>query len=106
YSSPSAGIYAFSRIDPSYKYEYVVALNNAEHAATASVPTFVPDSKWELIYGDGPESLRTGSDMHLDVTGGPLSTIVYRSKKKIPHSHAAPPIALDVPTEGRDRLEV
>jgi alpha-amylase len=42
YSSPSAGIYAFSRIDRSHRYEYVVALNNAEHAATASVPTFVP----------------------------------------------------------------
>jgi alpha-amylase len=106
YASSSAGIYAFSRIDPSYKYEYVVALNNAERAASASVPTFVPDSKWERIYGDGPETLRSGSDKRLDVAVGPLSTVVYRSKKHIPRSDAAPPITLEVPAEGRDRLEV
>jgi len=108
YSSPEAGIYAFSRIerDRENAYEYVVALNNAEHAATASVPTFVPDSKWERIYGDGPDTLASGSDAHLGVTVGPLSTVVYVSKKHIPRSAAAPPVSLDVPAEGRDRLEV
>ena len=106
YSSAEAGIYAFSRIDRAHRYEYVVALNNAEHAASASIPTFVPNSKWERIYGDGPDLLRSGSDKRLDVTVGPLSTVVYRSTKKIPRSPAAPPISLDVPASGRDRLEV
>jgi glycosidase len=106
YSSAEAGIYAFSRIDRAHRYEYVVALNNAEHAASASIPTFVPNSKWERIYGDGPDLLRSGGDARLDVTVGPLSTVVYRSKKKIPRSHAAPPVSLDVPATGRDRLEV
>ncbi|MGE5435246.1 MAG: alpha-amylase family glycosyl hydrolase, partial [Candidatus Doudnabacteria bacterium] len=106
YSSAEAGIYGFSRIDRAHRYEYVVALNNAEHAASASIPTFVPNSKWERIYGDGPDLLRGGSDTRLDVTVGPLSTVVYRSTKKIPRSHAAPPISLDVPASGRDRLEV
>jgi hypothetical protein len=40
------------------------------------------------------------------VSVAPLSTVVYRSKKKIPRSHAAPPVSLDVPTTGRDRLDV
>jgi alpha-amylase len=106
YSSAEPGIYAFSRIDRAHRYEYVVALNNAEHAASASIPTFVPDSKWEQIYGDGPDLLRSGSDKRLDVTVGPLSTVVYRSTKKIPRSHAPPPVSLDVPASGRDRLEV
>src|SRR5438093_493233 len=106
YSTSSAGIYAFSRIDRIHRYEYIVALNNSEQAASASVPTFVPDSKWERIYGDGPDVLRSGSDRALDVSVGPLSTVVYRSKKHIPLSKAASPIALDVPAEGRDRLEV
>ena len=108
WSSPEAGIYAFSRIerDRENAYEYVVALNNAEHAASASVPTFVPDSKWERIYGDGPDTLRSGTDAHLDVSVGPLSTVVYRSTKHIPRSAAAPPVSLDLPAEGRDRLEV
>ena len=37
---------------------------------------------------------------------GPLSTVVYRAKKHIPRSQPAPPITLDVPADGRDRLEV
>jgi alpha-amylase len=106
YSSSSAGIYAFSRIDRFHRYEYVVALNNAEAAASASIPTFVPRSAWEKVYGHGPNRLRSGSDRRLDVTVGPLSTVVYRAKKPIPRSHAAPPISLDVPANGRDRLEV
>src|SRR5215212_8076951 len=106
YSSPEAGIYAFSRIDRFHRYEYLVALNNAEHAASASIPTFVPRSKWFRVYGDGPAWLRSGHDKHLDVTVGPLSTVVYRSLKKVPRSHAAPPVSLDVPATGRDRLEV
>ena len=106
YSSAEAGIYAFSRIDRFHRYEYVVALNNAEHAASASISTFVPHSKWVRIYGEGPDRLRSGSDKRLDVTVGPLSTVVYRSKKHIPLSHAAPPVSLVVPAQGRDRLEV
>jgi alpha-amylase len=106
YSTSSAGIYAFSRIDREHRYEYLVALNNSEQAASASISTFVPDSKWERIYGDGPDVLRSGSDAHLGVSVGPLSTVVYRSKKHIPLSAAAPQVALDVPATGRDRLEV
>ena len=106
YSSSSAGIYAFSRIDRLHRYEYVVALNNAEQAASASIPTFVPRSRWERVYGDGPRWLRSGRDKQLDVTVGPLSTVVYRATKHIPRSAAAPPIALDLPADGRDRLEV
>jgi alpha-amylase len=108
YSSPEAGIYAFSRIERGREnaYEYVVALNNAEHPASASIPTFVPNGRWERIYGEGLAVLQTGNDAHLNVTVRPLSTVVYRSKKPIPRSAAAPPVSLDVPAEGRDRLEV
>jgi alpha-amylase len=106
YSSAETGIYAFSRIDRLHRYEYVVALNNAEHTASASIPTFVPRSRWEKVYGDGPERLWSAGDKRLEVTLAPLSTVVYRAQKHIPRSHAAPPITLDVPASGRDRLEV
>ena len=39
YSSATAGIYAFSRINRDEQREYVVALNNAETAKTATIPT-------------------------------------------------------------------
>ena len=50
YSSSAPGIYAFSRVG---EREYVVALNNAEQAASAAVPTFMARGEWEKVYGDG-----------------------------------------------------
>jgi alpha-amylase len=106
YSSPAAGVYAFSRLDRRDRHEYVVALNNAETAASASIPTYVRNSRWKKVHGRGPARLLSGGDRHLDVTLAPLSTVVYRANKHVPRSKAAPSIALDVPAEGRDRLEV
>jgi len=100
------GVYAFSRIDRGRKHEYVVALNNAEQPASASIETFVPGSRWEKVYGQGEQRLRTGPDRRLDVTVEPLSAVVYRSKKHIPRSRKAPEVSLDVPAGGRDRLGV
>ncbi|HET8953398.1 MAG TPA: pullulanase-associated domain-containing protein, partial [Solirubrobacteraceae bacterium] len=96
YASPSAGVYAFSRIDRSRKHEYVVALNNSERPASAAVPVFVPDSKWEKVWGSGSRELRTGGDEELDVSVAPLSAVVYRAKKHIPRSKRAPEPTLTV----------
>jgi alpha-amylase len=106
FSAGGPGVYAFSRINRSHRREFVVALNNAEQPASASIPTYVRDSRWEKVYGDGPDRLRSGGDRRLSVTLGPLSAVVYRAKKRIPLSRAAPSISLDVPAAGRDRLEV
>jgi alpha-amylase len=104
FASSGPGVYAFSR---SERHEYVVALNNAEQASSASVPTYVAHSRWERVYGDGPQRLRSGGDRRLDVTVGPLSAVVYRAEKKIPRSHSAPSVAVD-PSGApvRDRYEV
>jgi alpha-amylase len=105
-SSSGPGVYAFSRVERSRRREYVVAVNNAEAPASASIATYVRRGKWEKVYGDGPRRLRSGRDRDLDVTGAPLSAVVYRAKQRIPRSRRAPSVALDVPAEGRDRLEV
>ena len=44
---------ASTRSRASTEREYVVALNNAEHAASAAVPTFMARGEWEKVYGDG-----------------------------------------------------
>jgi alpha-amylase len=106
FSTGGPGVYAFSRIDRRRGHEYVVALNNAEAPASASIPTYMRKGRWEKVYGDGPGRLRSGRDRHLDVTLASLSTVVYRAEKRIPRSRRAPSIALDAPAEGRDRLEV
>jgi len=106
YSSSSPGIYAFSRINRKHRREYVVALNNAESSSSASVPTYVANSWWKKVYGDGPAWLHSGGDKHLNVTLSPLSTAVYKAERHIPRSHRAPSVTLDVPATGRDRIEV
>jgi alpha-amylase len=106
YSTSTAGVYAFSRIDRRHRREYVVALNNSESAASASIPTFERRSKWKKVHGSGPGRLRSGGDKALGVTVDPLSVVVYRAKQRIPRSHRAPRVSLTVPPEGRDRLEV
>jgi alpha-amylase len=106
FSSAGPGVYAFSRIDRSQQREYVVALNNSEQSASASIPTYMRDSRWEKVYGHGPDRLSSGADRRLDVTLGPLSTVVYRAEERVPRSGSAPSVSLDVPAQGRDRLEV
>jgi alpha-amylase len=106
YSSSAPGVYAFSRISRSHRREYVVALNNAETSASASIPTYVGHSRWKKVYGNGPRRLWSGGDKRLDVTLAPLSVVVYKAKRHIPRSRSAPSISLDVPATGRDRLEV
>jgi alpha-amylase len=106
FSTGGSGVYAFSRIDGQQRREYVVALNNAEQAASASIPTYVRDSAWERVYGAGPDLLRSGGDGSLQVTLAPLSTVVYRAKERIPLSASAPSVTLDAPASGRDRLQV
>jgi alpha-amylase len=106
WSTAGPGIYAFSRISRKHQREYVVALNNAETPASASIPTYVRDSRWRKVYGAGPRRLWSGHDKHLAVTLAPLSAVVYRAKERIPRSRSAPSVSLDVPASGRDRLEV
>jgi alpha-amylase len=103
YSTDEAGIYAFSRVG---EREYVVALNNAESRASASIPTYMRSTKWEKVFGRGPDRAWSGWDRKLDVTLPALSAVVYRAKDRLPRSRHAPSIALDVPATGRDRLEV
>ena len=97
WSDDGPGLYSFSRIDRRDGHEYVVALNNSEAAATAAVPTFVPDGDFARIYGDGATELRSGPDRALGLTVPALSTVVYRSVAAIPRSPSAPTIALGAP---------
>ena len=107
FSTSGPGVYAFSRINGSRRREYVVALNNAEEPASASIPTYVRNSRWEKVYGDGPGRLRSGRDRQpRRHARAAVRGRLPGAKQRIPRSRRAPSIALDVPAEGRDRLEV
>ena len=96
-SGDAAGIYAFSRIDRRRQREFVVALNNAETAQTAAIPTWAPRARFERVYGAGPARLRSERDAELSVTVPPLSAVVYALDGRVPRSARAPWIQLDRP---------
>ena len=68
YAEPggTTGVYAFSRIDRRQQREYVVALNNAETAKTAAIPTYAGRRWFKRIYGEGGAWLRTNRDRGAD----------------------------------------
>jgi alpha-amylase len=110
YSTPGAGIYAFSRLDRSDQREYVVALNNSEQEQTAFVPTSSRSAAFHRVYGDGGASvLTTDAARRLPVVVPALSAVVYRSDGPIARSGAAPDISIvPLPDGGvaRDRAEI
>jgi alpha-amylase len=94
YAADGPGVYAFSRIDRADKREYVVAVNNAETAQSASVPTYARGTGFTPIYGDGaghPSASVTGA---LSVRVPALSVVVYRADARIPVAHRAPAVTL------------
>ena len=62
YSSPAAGIFAFSRTDARRQVEYVVALNNAKTAQTATLATYSRRMRFSRLWGNGPRRVRSGRD--------------------------------------------
>ena len=106
WSVAGPGIYAFSRLDRRKQHEYVVAVNNAEQAASAAVPTWMADSGFRLVYGSGPERLRSDAGKRLSLTVGPLSAVVYRAVEPLARSRHAPAVTLANPGALRDRAEV
>ena len=106
WSSSGPGIYAFSRLDRHDQHEYVVVVNNAEQSETAAIPTYMRDTSFRLVYGSGPQRVRSDAGKRLGVTVGPLSAVVYRAADPLERSRRAPAVALAAPGSLRDRAEI
>ncbi len=96
YASSSDGVFAFSRIDPDERREYVVVANNSTQTQTVSIPTYRARTKYAGIYGDD-EVLKADRNADLSVTVAPLSVEVYRAKGKVKAGSEAPEVYLTSP---------
>jgi pullulanase-type alpha-1,6-glucosidase len=90
------GVYAFSRIDAKEQVEYVVALNNAESAATVEIPTFSPSMSFTGVYNSA-DTLTTGADGTLATAVPALSAVVYRAAAKLAAPAQGPAISITLP---------
>jgi glycosidase len=102
FSSDGAGVYAFSRMDRDERVEHIVALNNAEHAATAEVPTFMPGGvKFKLLSAsNAANKVTTDADGTLSLRVPPLGFVVYQAERPVAASEAAPGIEVTGPASG------
>lgn len=99
FASDSAGIYAFSRVDRSSGEEFVVAVNTASSAKSASFASFIPNGHFAPVYG-ATTGLAAGRDARVTVTVPALGVSVWKSYAKIPARRSAPAVYLTGPAPG------
>ncbi|WP_240506517.1 pullulanase-type alpha-1,6-glucosidase [Thermoactinospora rubra] len=92
----SGSVYALSRINAREQVEYVVAVNNAETAAQASIPTYSPSMAFTQVYG-GAATATSGTDGRLAVTVPALSAVVYKASAKAAPPAEGPAISIALP---------
>jgi pullulanase-type alpha-1,6-glucosidase len=117
YAADGAGVFAFSRVDPSERVEYLVAVNNATTPQAITVDTWSAGVPFRGVYGGsatitatdsgrltaGSAPLRplaaatAGADGKLALTVPPLSAVVYRADRVIPQPGGEPAIRITEP---------
>ncbi|MFJ8582980.1 pullulanase-type alpha-1,6-glucosidase [Micromonospora sp. NPDC093277] len=96
YAPDGPGVFAFSRILPADRVEYVAAVNNAGTAQTVSVDTWSAGATFTGVYG-GAGSSTAGADGRLSVTVPARSAVVLRADRAIPQAGAGPKITVTEP---------
>ncbi|MDQ1039107.1 pullulanase-type alpha-1,6-glucosidase [Streptomyces sp. V3I8] len=99
YAADGAGVYAFSRTDAKTGVEYVVAVNNAGEAKSATFATGSADMTFRGIHGTG-KSLKSGSDGRVAVTVPAGSSVVYKAAGRLAAPATEPAVTLKAPAAG------
>lgn len=99
YAADGAGIYAFSRTDAKTGTEYVVAVNNAGEAKTATFATGSADMRFRGIYGT-QDTVTSNADGKVTVTAPAGSSIVLKAAGKLAAPAAKPTLTLKAPDAG------
>ncbi|MGW3207863.1 pullulanase-type alpha-1,6-glucosidase [Streptomyces sp. NPDC001135] len=99
YAADGAGVYAFTRTDAKTGQEYVVALNNAGTAQTASFATGSAGMAYRGVYG-ATGSVTSDGDRKVSVTVPAESAVVYKAAGPLDKPAAEPTITLKAPAAG------
>ncbi|MFC4468330.1 pullulanase-type alpha-1,6-glucosidase [Streptomyces xiangluensis] len=99
YAADGAGVYAFSRTDAKTGIEYVVAVNNAQEARTATFATGSASMQFRGIYGTS-DALTSDADKKVTVTVPAGSSVVLKAAGRLDAPAAKPAITLKAPPAG------
>ncbi|MFC3500241.1 pullulanase-type alpha-1,6-glucosidase [Micromonospora krabiensis] len=97
HAADGPGVFAFSRVAPSERTEYVVAVNNADTPQTVTVDTWSAGTTFTGIYGAAGTTAAAG-DGKLTLSVPPLSAVVHRAGRPIARPAGAPTITITAPT--------
>ncbi|MEU1029454.1 pullulanase-type alpha-1,6-glucosidase [Streptomyces mirabilis] len=98
YAADGAGVYAFSRTGGN-RTEYLVALNNAGEAKTATFATGSADMTFQGIYGTSSR-LTSDADKNVTVTVPAGSAVVLKAARPLGAPAAKPALTLKAPDAG------
>ncbi|MFV2020943.1 pullulanase-type alpha-1,6-glucosidase [Micromonospora sp. LOL_023] len=93
------GVFAFSRVDPGDRVEYVVAVNNATTATQVTIDTWSPGTTFTGVHGQH-RPVRSDADGRITITVPALSAIVHRAGGPIPTPAGKPSISISAPPDG------
>ncbi|WP_433449835.1 pullulanase-type alpha-1,6-glucosidase [Streptomyces sp. CA-142005] len=99
YAADGAGVYAFTRTDARTGQEYVVALNNADSAQTATFATGSADMVYRGVYG-ATGSVTSDGDRKVSVTVPAESAVVYKATGTLAQPATEPAVTLKAPAAG------
>ncbi|MGW5426091.1 pullulanase-type alpha-1,6-glucosidase [Streptomyces sp. NPDC004059] len=99
YAADGAGVYAFTRTDARTGQEYVVALNNADSAQTATFATGSADMAYRGVYG-ATGSVTSDGDRKVTVTVPAGSAVVYKATGTLAQPATEPAVTLKAPATG------
>ncbi|MFF1656224.1 pullulanase-type alpha-1,6-glucosidase [Streptomyces sp. NPDC058255] len=100
YAADGAGVYAFSRTSTGTdRTEYVVAVNNAAEAKTATFATGSADTAFQGIYGTSSR-LTSDADKNVTLTVPAGSAIVLKAARPVGAPAAKPSLTLKAPDAG------
>ncbi|MFI6338163.1 pullulanase-type alpha-1,6-glucosidase [Streptomyces sp. NPDC050535] len=99
YAADGAGVYAFSRTDSKTGTEYVVAVNNADEAKTATFATGSADMRFRGIHGT-QDTVTSGADNQVTVAVPAGSAVVLKAAGKLAAPASKPTLTLKAPDAG------
>ncbi len=106
HSEDQSGVYAFSRLIPDEKKEYVVAFNNAfDKTVQADIPTFHEQgTRFSAVYPPDTRILIVNEYGKLPVSVPPLDFVIYAAADTIPENESKPHISLSIPSHDNNIL--
>lgn len=99
YAADGTGVYAFSRTDARTGTEYVVAVNNADEAKSATFATGSANMNFRALYGTSA-SATSDADKKVTVTVPAGSAIVLEAAGRLAAPATKPSLTLKAPAAG------